>query len=114
MNGGRIPGNVTAICEIFRIFYLIGNHPAKGGSEYHLMDQLSRLEQWVEYHPNSAKDKSRLHQFGPKVLPGIILVYVLYAGRIWKGDIPNRRHLKNWRRWTHQKSTPEGSMQRKC
>ena len=22
--------------------------------------------------------------------------------------------LKNWRRWTHQNSTPEGSMQRKC
>ena len=25
----------------------------------------------VEYHPHSAKDLSRLHQFGPKVLPGI-------------------------------------------
>ena len=33
----------------------------------------------VEYHPISAKDISRLHQFGPKVLPGIILGYVLYA-----------------------------------
>ena len=35
----------------------------------------------------SAKDISRLHQFGPKVLPGIFLGYVLYAGGIWKGDI---------------------------
>ena len=26
----------------------------------------------VEYHPVSAKDLSRLHQFGPKVLPGIL------------------------------------------
>ena len=25
----------------------------------------------VEYHPISAKDLSGLHQFGPKVLPGI-------------------------------------------
>ena len=41
----------------------------------------------VEYHPISAKDQSRLHQFGPKVLPGIVLGYVLYAGGIWKGDI---------------------------
>ena len=41
----------------------------------------------VEYHSISAKDLSRLHQFGPKVLPGIFLGYVLYAGRIWKGDI---------------------------
>ena len=30
----------------------------------------------VEYHPISAKDRSRLHQVGPKVLPGIFLGYV--------------------------------------
>ena len=41
----------------------------------------------VEYHPISAKDQSRLHQFGGKVLPGIFLGYALDAGRIWKGDI---------------------------
>ena len=41
----------------------------------------------VEYHPISANDQSRLHQFGSKVLPGIFLGYALYAGRIWKGDI---------------------------
>ena len=41
----------------------------------------------VECHPISAKDQSRLHQFGTKVLPGIFLGCVLYAGRTWKGDI---------------------------
>ena len=41
----------------------------------------------VEYHPISAEDLSRLHQFGPKVLPSIFLGYVLSAGGIWKGDI---------------------------
>ena len=41
----------------------------------------------VEYHPTSAKDLSRLHQFGAKVLPGVFLGFVLYAGGIWKGDI---------------------------
>ena len=41
----------------------------------------------VEYHPISAKDLSRLHQFGSKVLPGLFLGYALHAGRIWKGDI---------------------------
>ena len=41
----------------------------------------------VEYHPISAKDPSRLHQFGPKVLPGTFLGYALYAGGSWKGDI---------------------------
>ena len=41
----------------------------------------------IEYHPMSAKDLSRLHQFGKKVLPGIFLGYVLHSVRIWKGDI---------------------------
>ena len=41
----------------------------------------------VEHHPISAKDLSRLHQFRPKVLPGIFFGYALHAVRIWKGDI---------------------------
>ena len=41
----------------------------------------------VECCPNCAKDQSRLHQFGKKVLPGLFLGYALYAGGIWKGDI---------------------------
>ena len=41
----------------------------------------------VEYQPFTAKDQSRIHQFGKKVLPGLILGYALYAGGIWKGDV---------------------------
>ena len=41
----------------------------------------------VEYHPISPKDLSRMHQFGPKVLPGIFLGYALHAGSMSKGDI---------------------------
>ena len=41
----------------------------------------------VEYHPITAKDQSRIHQFGNKVLPGLFLGYALYAGGIWKGDV---------------------------
>ena len=41
----------------------------------------------VEYHPISAKDLSRLHHFGPQVLPGIFLGYASHAGRIWKRDM---------------------------
>ena len=41
----------------------------------------------VEYYPISAKDQSRIHQFGKKVLPGLFLRYALYAGGIWKGDV---------------------------
>ena len=42
----------------------------------------------VEYHPISAKDQSRIHQFGKKVLPGLFLRwYALHAAGIWKGDV---------------------------
>ena len=41
----------------------------------------------VEYYTISAKDQSRIHQFGKKVLPRLFLGYALYAGGIWKGDI---------------------------
>ena len=34
----------------------------------------------VEYHPITAKDQSRNHQFGKKVLLGLFLGYALYAG----------------------------------
>ena len=47
-----------------------------------------RFGSMVEYHPISATDLSRLHQFGTKkVLPRIFLGYVLYA---WSG-------VANWR-----------------
>ena len=41
----------------------------------------------VEFHRITAKDQSRIHQFGKKVLPGLFLGYALYAGGIWKGDV---------------------------
>ena len=34
----------------------------------------------VAYYLTSAKDQSRIHQFGKKVLPGLFLGYALYAG----------------------------------
>ena len=40
----------------------------------------------VEHHPITAKDQSRIHQFGKKVLPGLFLGYAMYAGEIWNGD----------------------------
>ena len=41
----------------------------------------------VEYHTITAKDQSRIYQFGKKVLPGLFLGYALYSGGIWKGDV---------------------------
>ena len=41
----------------------------------------------VEYHPITAKDQSKIHQLGKKVLLGLFLGYSLYAGGVWKGDV---------------------------
>ena len=41
----------------------------------------------VEYYPISARDQSRLPQFGKKSFARNILGYASIAGRIWKGDI---------------------------
>ena len=46
----------------------------------HLKDLLLHFCSLVEYHPITAKDQSRIHQFGKKVLPGLFLGYALYAG----------------------------------
>ena len=53
----------------------------------HFEGPIIPLGSLVEYHPITAKDQSRIHQFGKKVLPGLFLGYELYAGGIWKGDI---------------------------
>ena len=75
--GGQILWNVTPICETSQIYYLMGRRPMK--------DVLGNY--FVEYHPITAKDQSRIHQFGKKVLPGLFLGYALHAGGIWKGDV---------------------------
>ena len=67
----------------------------------------------VEYHPIPAKDQSRIHQFGKKVLLGLFLGYALYAGRILEGLTYWLQTLRSWRRWTHRKSIKKDSMQRK-
>ena len=41
--------------------------------------------------PISAEDMSRLHQFGKKVLPGILIGYVLHAGNLERSHL-GRRH----------------------
>ena len=60
-------------------FCLMGKHLMRGGGPVVPSGAM------VEYHP--AKDLSRLHQSGPKVLPGTFLGYALQVERIWKGDI---------------------------
>ena len=46
----------------------------------HLKGPIIPFGSLVEYHTITAKDQSRIHQFGKKVLPGLFLGYALYAG----------------------------------
>ena len=53
----------------------------------HLKDRLFHFVHWLSIIPTTAKDQSRIHQFGKRVLPGLFLGYALYAGGIWEGDV---------------------------
>ena len=63
----------------------------------------------VEYHPITAKDQSRIHQFGKKVLPGLFLGQAGEFGRVtyWS------QTMRSWRRWTHWKSVQKDSTRKR-
>ena len=64
-------------------------------------------------NPNSAQDLSRLHQFGPKVLPSFSLDIRCTREESGK-ETSWSPTLMNWRRWTHLESMRKDSMQSKC
>ena len=53
----------------------------------HLKGPIIPFGSLVEYHPITAKDQSRIHQFRKKVLLGLFFGNAFYAGGIWKGDV---------------------------
>ena len=66
--------NATSICETFKISCLMGrrfSQPFKG--------PIVPFGSLVEYQPITAKDQSRIHQFGKKVLPGLFHGYASNA-----------------------------------
>ena len=70
-----------------RIYCLMGRRPYERRFGQPFKGPIIPFGSLVEYHPITAKDQSRIHQFGKKVLPGLFLGYALYAGGIWKGDV---------------------------
>ena len=129
--GGQIPWNVTPISETSQIYSLMGRRPMKRRFGQPFKGPIIPFGSLVEYHPITAKDQSRIHQFGKKVLPRLFLGYALYAGgnlegrrtdrRPWgvgddgligtllkktpceRGDISQRRRIYfSNRRWTNQ------------
>ena len=85
--GGQILWNVTPICETSQTDLLSdGKTPYERRFGQPFEGPIIPFGSLVEYHPITAKDQSRIHQFGKKVLPGLFLGFALYAGGIWKGD----------------------------
>ena len=87
--GGQILWNVTPICETSQVYYPMGRRPTPYERRFGqpFKGPIIPIGSLVEYHPITAKDQSRIHQFGKKVLPGLFLGYALYEGGIWKGDV---------------------------
>ena len=85
--GGQILWNVTPICETSQIYYLMERTPNERHFGQPFKGPIIPFGSLFEYYPKTAKDQSRIHQFGKKVLPGLFLGCALYAGRIWKGDV---------------------------
>ena len=85
--GGQMLWNVTPICETSQIYYLMGKTPYERRFGQPCKGPIIPFGSLVEYHPLTAKDQSRIHHCGKKVLPGLFFGYALYAGGIWKGDV---------------------------
>ena len=85
--GGQILWNAIPICETSQTCCLMGRRPMKDVLGNHFLDRLFHLVHWLSITPITAKDQSRIHQFGKNVLLGLFLGYALYAGGIWKGDV---------------------------
>ena len=64
--GGQILWNVTPICETSQIYCLMGRRPMKDVLGNHFKGPIITFGSLVEYHPITARDQSRIHQFGKK------------------------------------------------
>ena len=71
--GGQLPWNALPICETSQNYYLMGRRPYERRFGQPLKRPIITFGSLVEYYPISAKDLSRIHQFGKKVLPGLFL-----------------------------------------
>ena len=86
--GGQIQWNVVPICENVTDLLSDGKTPNERRFWAAIWRTNIPFGSFVEYHPIAAKDQSRIHQFGKKVLLGLFFGYaLLYAVWIWKGDV---------------------------
>ena len=78
--GGQILWNAIPICETFKNFLFDEMTPHERRFREPFNRPIIPFGSLVEYYPISAKDQSRIHRFGKKVLPGLFFGHALYAG----------------------------------
>ena len=111
-NGGQIPWNVLLICETFKTSCLMGKLHARDVFGKPFEGPIIPFGSLVEYYPISARDQSRIHQFGKKVL--LFCASDTLCTRCEFGRVTYWfQTLRSWKRWTHQKSALKDSMRRK-
>ena len=75
------------------------------------MDRLFRLVHWLSI--TLFLRKTNLDCISLEQESGLVYFSAVHYTREESGE-ETLWTLKNWRRWTHQNSTPEGAMQRQC
>ena len=66
--GGQIPWKVTPLCETSTDLFSDGGTPYERRFGQPFNGPIIPFGSLVEYHPVSAKDQSRIHQFGKSYL----------------------------------------------
>ena len=73
---GQIPWNTIPICETFKILCPMDRKtPYERRFGKSCQGPIIPFDSLIGYHPITAKDQSRIRQFGKKVLPGLFLGY---------------------------------------
>ena len=78
--GGQIPWNVTIYLRNVTDLLSDGKTPYERRFGQPFNGPIIPFGSLVEYNPITAKDQSRIHQFGKKVLPGKFLGYTPLEG----------------------------------
>ena len=100
-NGGRIPWDVNAICETYKISCLMGRHLMSGGSDNHVKAPLSRIERWYNVTLFLLKTGRDCINSARKATRKIYSLAVRYTrGESGKETFWSQT-LRNWNRWTH-------------
>ena len=86
-NGGRVPWNVTAICEMFRTDCVMAKHHMKGDLVNHPTDPCFILVQWSNITQLLPKTCHVVTNAGRKFCPECFSEMHCTRGKFWKGDI---------------------------